>query len=117
MTRGDIWSFAGSGDYAGKPRPFVIVQDDIFDTASSVVVCGFTTTPVDAPLIRLPIKPNAQNGLLKPCWLMVDKITAVPVSKAGRQIGRLAVSDIVRMNQALTVFLGLASSPRQAARA
>ena len=31
MRRGDIWTVAGGKDYAGKPRPVVIVQDDSFD--------------------------------------------------------------------------------------
>ena len=31
MRRGDIWTVSGGKDYAGKPRPVVIVQDDSFD--------------------------------------------------------------------------------------
>ena len=44
--------------------------------------------------------------------LMVDKITTVPKSKLGKRIGRLDDRDIVRLNQALLVFLGLTVSPR-----
>jgi mRNA interferase MazF len=43
---------------------------------------------------------------------MVDKITPVPKSKIGERIGRLDDEDVVRLNQAVTVFLGLAVSPR-----
>jgi mRNA interferase MazF len=43
---------------------------------------------------------------------MVDKITTVPKSKMGGKIGRLDDEDIVRLNQAMMVFLGLAVSPR-----
>jgi mRNA interferase MazF len=43
---------------------------------------------------------------------MVDKITTVPKSKLGKRIGRLADQDIVRINQAILVFLGLTVSPR-----
>ena len=42
---------------------------------------------------------------------MVDKITTVPKSKVGAPIGRLDPADIIRLNQALLVFLGLATSP------
>ena len=38
---------------------------------------------------------------------MVDKITTVPKSKVGSHIGRLDDEDIVRLNQAALVFLGL----------
>ena len=31
MKRGDIWTASGGHDYAGKPRPVVIVQDNSFD--------------------------------------------------------------------------------------
>jgi mRNA interferase MazF len=28
MRRGEIWTVAGGGDYTGKPRPALILQDD-----------------------------------------------------------------------------------------
>ena len=31
MKRGEIWTVAGGKDYAGKPRPALIIQDDRFD--------------------------------------------------------------------------------------
>jgi mRNA interferase MazF len=43
---------------------------------------------------------------------MVDKITTVPKSKVGSRIGRLDDEDILRLNQAILVFLGLAASPK-----
>lgn len=112
MRRGEIWTVSGGRDYAGKPRPAVILQDDAFDGVDSVTLCGFTTDPTDAPLFRLPIEPSARNGLQAACRLMVDKITTVPRSKLGARIGRLDDEDVVRLGQAVLVFLGLAASPR-----
>jgi mRNA interferase MazF len=112
MKRGDIHTVAGGKHYAGKPRPVVIVQDNSFDATDSVTVCAFTTDPTDAPLFRLPVAPNAHNGLRAACRAMVDKITTVPKSKIGARIGRLDEADIARLNQAIVVFLGLAVSPR-----
>ena len=43
------------------------------------------------------------------CRLMVDKISTVPKAKIGARVGRLADEDIVRMNRAVLVFLGLAA--------
>jgi mRNA interferase MazF len=40
---------------------------------------------------------------------MVDKITTVPKSKVGTRIGRLGDEDILRLNRAVLVFLGLAA--------
>ena len=112
MRRGDIWTVSGGKDYAGKPRPVVIVQDDSFDATDSITICAFTTDATEAPLFRLLVEPNTQNGLRSPCRLMVDKITTVPKSKVGDQIGRLDDQDVLRLNQAVMVFLGLAVSPR-----
>jgi mRNA interferase MazF len=116
MRRGEIWTVAGGKDYAGKPRPVVIVQEDGFDATDSITICAFTTDDTDAPLFRLPVEPNDRNGLRATCRLMVDKITAVPKSKVGVRVGRLDDEDILRLNQAMLVFLGLAVSPRASLR-
>ena len=112
MRRGDIWTVAGGGDYAGKPRPAVIIQDDNFDATNSVTLCVFTSDPTKAPLLRLLIDPDETNGLQSVSSLMVDKITTVPRSRLGIRIGQLADEDFVRLNQALVVFLGLAGSSK-----
>ncbi len=114
MKRGEIWTVAGGKDYAGKPRPAVIVQDDRFDATSSITVCAFTTDPTDAPLFRLPVIPSERNGLRTPCSLMVDKITTVPKGKLGSRTGRLDDEDLLRLNRAIVVFLGLAGGSRGA---
>ena len=113
MKRGEIWTASGDSDYAGKPRPVVIVQEDAFDGTASVTVCAFTTDPTNAPLIRLLIEPNADNGLRMPCRLMVDKITTIARSRLGTRIGQLDDEDVVRMNRAALVFLGLAATRRR----
>ncbi len=110
MKRGEIWTVAGAKDYVGKPRPVVILQDDRFDATASITICAFTTDPTDAPLFRLPVVPSEGNGLRVPCRLMVDKITTVSKTKIGRHIGRLTDEDIIRVNRAVLLFLGMAGS-------
>lgn len=112
MRRGEIWTVSGGKDYAGKPRPVVILQDDSFEGTASITICAFTTDETEAPLFRLPIEPNERNGLRTTCRLMVDKVTTVPKSRIGTRVGRLDHEDILRLNQAVFVFLGLAISPR-----
>lgn len=94
----------------GKPRPVVIIQDDRFDATASVTVCAFTTDPTEAPLIRLSVAPDNQNGLKEASSLMIDKVTTVPRSKLGERIGRLADEDMVRFGRAVVVFFGLAGN-------
>ena len=112
MRRGDIWTVAGGKDYASKARPVVIVQDDGFDATDSITVCALTTDETKAPLFRLVVEPNPRNRLRAACRLMVDKITTVPKTKVGTHVGRLDDDDILRLNQAVLVFLGLAASPK-----
>ena len=110
MTRGEVWTVAGGPDYARKPRPAIIVQDDAFNATASITIIPFTSHIVDAPLLRLPIEPSDPNGLRAASQLMIDKITTVSKTKLERRIGRLSDEDIIRVNRAVLVFLGLAGT-------
>ena len=110
MKRGEIWSVAGGAEYAGKPRPVTILQDDRFAELGSITLCPFTTNPTPAPLFRLLVRPSERNGLNEQSSLMIDKLTTVPKSRLGKRIGSLDDEDVVRLNQAIMVFLGLAGA-------
>jgi len=107
LRRGEIWTAAGDGDYAGKPRPVVILQHERFETLDSVTICGFTSDPTDLPLFRILIEPSPVNGLGFPSRIMVDKILTIRKAKLGYRIGRLAEADIARLDRAVTIFLSL----------
>jgi mRNA interferase MazF len=109
VRRAEIWTVSGGADHAGKPRPAVIVQDDHFDT-DSVTVCPFTSDPTDAPLFRLAVQPEQGNGLTTASRIMVDKVTTVRRTKLGVRMGVLDDANVLRLNRALVVFLGIASS-------
>ena len=105
MRRGDIVTVAG-GVHASKPRPALVVQDDRFDATDSVTVCPFTTTEVDAPLLRVPVVADEANGLGQDSYLMVDKITTVRRSNARTVLGRLEATTLVEFERRLLVLLG-----------
>lgn len=108
MNRGELWIAAGGGDYAGKPRPVVILQDNRFDGTPSVTVCGLTTDRTSAPLFRIPLSPSAENGLNEHCHVMVDKITTVRRDRLHRRMGSLSNADMQQIGRAAIVFLGMA---------
>jgi len=108
MRRAEIWTVAGGPDYAGKPRPAVILQADAFEGTASITLCPLTSLVVDAPLIRLSIAPTRQNGLHVVSRVMIDKITTVAKSKLQTRVGKLADEDMIRVNRAVLMFLGLA---------
>jgi len=107
MTRKDIVIVADrAGRYTGKPRPAIVVQADTFDGTDSIVVCLITSEVLDAPLLRIPLRPQ-DTGLVRASWVMVDKLTAVGRNQIGKVIGRADDATMVGLNRALAVFLGL----------
>jgi mRNA interferase MazF len=108
VRRGDICIAAARGTYTGKPRPVVIVQDDRFDATASITVCPLTTNPLDAPLTRIVVGVTAATGIEQPSQIMIDKITTMPRANVRDNLGRLADADLIRLDRALLVFLGLA---------
>lgn len=105
MRRGDIVTVAGEV-YASKPRPALIVQDDRFDATDSLTVCPFTSTDVEAPLLRVSVTADGENGLDRDSFLMVDKMTTVRRSNARPVVGRLDGTTLVEFERRLLVFLG-----------
>jgi mRNA interferase MazF len=108
LKRGEIWTAAASAPYANKPRPVVIVQSNNFDATESIAVCGFTRTATQSPFLRIPIAPDPQNNLEERSFIMVDKIVTVPKARLGKRIGTLNSQELVLLDRALLVFLGLA---------
>ncbi len=105
--RGQVWTAAGTG-YVAKPRPVVIVQDDLFAATGSVTVVPFTSDPTDAPILRFPVEPSAANGLDGPSKLMVDKVTTIKRSSLGARLGELEDEHLLELRRALMIFLGMA---------
>jgi mRNA interferase MazF len=108
VKRGDIVLVAVQGDY-GKPRPAVVIQSDLFnDTHASILVCLISSDLQDAPLFRLDVSPNAQNGLRVPSQIMADKVVAVKREKLTQHIGSLDEKTMLQLNRSLALFIGIA---------
>lgn len=107
MTRGSVIRVADrGGDFTGKPRPAVVVQNAAFDGAS-LTICPLTSIEADAPLLRLRLDPAPTLPLDRTSWIMVDKITTIRGNRVGPVIGAVGNADLVRLNAMLAVFLGL----------
>lgn len=105
--RGEIVTIAVQGDF-GKPRPALVVQAHQFSELASVTVLLITSTVVAAPLIRVTIEPNADNGLQKPSQVMIDKAMTVRRDKVSAAIGRIDPDTMLEVERCLAVFLGIA---------
>ena len=109
MRRGNVVTVALPGDF-GKPRPAVVVQSDLFANHTTVTLVPVTSTVTAAsPLFRLRLVPSADNGLQAPSDVMVDRTMSIRPNKIGDTIGRLDDADMLRINRALALFLGIAS--------
>jgi mRNA interferase MazF len=107
MRRGDLATVAVAGDF-GKPRPALVIQADQFDATGTVTVALLTSTIVDAPLMRLSVRPKAENGLREPSQVMVDKVMTVRREKLGPAFGHLDKETMLEVTRLLAVFLGIA---------
>ena len=107
MRRGDFVTIAMQGD-SGKPRPALMIQADQFNEHATVTVLPVTSTLVAAPLLRITVYPNAENGLQKPSQVMVDKAMTVKRDKVGPAFGRIDADALVEVERCLAVFLGIA---------
>ena len=107
MIRGDFVTIAMQGDF-GKPRPALVIQADPFGEHTTVTVLPVTSTLVAAPLLRITVQPNVENGLQKPSQVMLDKTMTVKRDKIGQAFGRIDVDAMVEVERCLAVFLGIA---------
>lgn len=105
--RGDFVTIAMQGDF-GKPRPALVIQADQFSGHSSVTVLPITSTLLDAPLLRITVLPDAENGLSKPSQVMVDKAMTVKREKVGAAFGTIDANAMISIERCLAVFLGIA---------
>ena len=108
MNRGELWTVSG-GTYAQKPRPALIIQDDLFAASESITVLPLTSQLTDAPLLRLTVEPGQLTGLEHVGQIMVDKLTTVRRANLGQRVGRVDAKTMVAVEQSLAIFLGLAS--------
>ena len=107
MRRGDFVTIAMQGDF-GKPRPALVIQADQFDEHATVTVLPVTSTLVAAPLLRIKVQPDAENGLQKPSQVMVDKTVTITRDRVGPTFGRIDGDAMVEVERCLAVFLGIA---------
>ncbi len=106
MMRGDLVTIATQGGF-GKPRPALVIQANQFSEHTSATLLPITSTLVAAPLLRVTVHPNAENGLQKPSQVMVDEAMTVKRDKVGSAFGHIGANALVEVERCLAVFLGI----------
>ena len=109
MKRGDLVTVALQGEY-GKPRPALVIQSDLFaNLTSTVTVALLTSAALDIPIFRVPIEPSETNALRTRSFVMVDQTFSASTRRFGDAFGHLDDADMLAVNRALALFLGIAS--------
>jgi mRNA interferase MazF len=109
IERGNIVICALSGDY-GKPRPAVVIQSDLFNpTHPSITLCPITSHLIDAPLFRITLTPSELTGITLTSQIMIDKVTTIKSEKITKKIGKISSEEMVKLNDALKLWLSLNS--------
>ena len=108
VRRGDLLTIALQGEH-GKPRPALVIQSDIAaQLTSTVTIALLTSAALDIPLIRVPIEPSETNGLRRRSYVMIDQTFSARAHRFGTVFGHLDDADMLAVNRALALFLGIA---------
>lgn len=99
---------AVQGDFS-KPRPALVVQSDLYATHPSVTVLALTSDLKEAPMLRVTVEPNEQNGLSARSQVMIDNAFTYRREKFGPIFGRFDDAAMLEISRFMAVFLGIAS--------
>jgi mRNA interferase MazF len=103
--RGGLFTVSLPVDY-GKPRPALVIQNDLLNELDSLVLC-----PVSSDLrtadFRVTVEPSAENGLRQTSQVMVDKLSTLPRHKVGETFGRLEIEKMRAVDRAMMLVIGV----------
>lgn len=106
MRRGDLW--AGSGGICSrKPRPVLIIQDDLYATEYSIVVLPITSVLRPAGLARYRLIPDPVNGLRQDSDVQIDKITTLRREHLTERTGEVDKRDLREIERLMLPLLGM----------
>ena len=108
MRRGELWFAVGKGDYAEKPRPYLIVQrTDMITPEGSITMMPITSELTDSTIIRARIHPTEKNGLQKVSDVMVDKVQSMKTIRLKQKIGEVEPEIMEAVYQRLRFWLDM----------
>ena len=106
MRRGELWTGSG-GLYSGRPRPVLIIQDDLYATDYSVIVLPVTSVLRSAGLARYRLSPHPVSGLRQDSDVQIDKITTLGREHLTERIGEVDQRDLREIERLILPLLGM----------
>ena len=110
FRRGEIWTVDLEpvvGSEQGKSRPALIIQNDIGNLYSPVLIVAAITSGEEARYdIQVQVRAP-EGGLHHDSLVLLNQIRTVDKRRVGRYWGRLSVETMRQVDQAIRISLGL----------
>jgi len=109
--RGDVWLVNLDpviGSEQGKTRPVVIIQNDVANEYSPVVIVAAVTTALGPKEYPTEVRVRApEGGLKKDSAVLLNQIRTIDKRRMIERWGTLAPETMKRLDEALKISLGL----------
>lgn len=110
FRRGDIWTVNLEpvvGSEQGKARPALIIQNDIGNLYSPVLIVAAITSGKDARYdVQVGVKAP-EGGLHHHSIVLLNQIRTIDKRRVGRYWGRLSTQTMQQVDEAIKISLGL----------
>ncbi len=97
------------GSEQGKTRPAVIIQNDIGNQYSPVLIVAAITSTARTPHPTDVAVKAPEGGLRKDSLILLNQIRTIDKSRVRARWGRLSDETMERVDEAIKVSLGLVS--------
>ena len=109
--RGDIWLAnlePVTGSEQGRTRPVLIIQNDIANEYSPVVIIAALTTTVGAQRYPTEVHVNApEGGLRRDSVILLNQLRTIDKRRLIKRWGRLSPKTLQQLDEALRISLAL----------
>ena len=96
------------GSEQGGMRPVLIVQNDIGNKYSPTVIAAAITSQRFKTQLPTHIQVDAQDcGLSKDSIVLLEQVRTLDKQRLKERMGNLGERDMIRVNRALSVSLGI----------
>ena len=110
LRRGDIWTVDLEpvvGSEQGKARPALIIQNDIGNLYSPVLIVAAITSGESARYdVQVEVKAP-EGGLHHNSLVLLNQIRTIDKRRVGRYWGHLSLQTMQRVDQAIKISLSL----------
>ncbi|MFN8770604.1 MAG: type II toxin-antitoxin system PemK/MazF family toxin [Neisseriaceae bacterium] len=106
-VRGDI-VISSIGGINGKPRPFIVVQNDLLNSNLFTTLVAPLTSEIkiEQEDFRPILKPSKMNTLERASQVMLDRIIVINKRDIVNIIGNLTKKELQFLNQSLAFVIG-----------